>query len=244
MISITSEENFLYKRWVDLSSSRGIKKHNEFILMGDKLIHEFLSHPNYPIVCEITTHKHSPLTSAKQFQLSPELFNNVDVIGTHYNLLVLETRPIAEYSSENQSGLELICPLGDPTNLGSVIRSAVAFGVSKIILTSEACYPYHPKAIKASSGSILHAPLFKASHLNTFLTNTSDIYALDMDGEDIGHFQWPGHIKLLVGEEGPGIHSQHSLKKIKIPIKNVESLNATIAASIAMYLFSTRNKFP
>ncbi|NUN07168.1 MAG: RNA methyltransferase [Bdellovibrio sp.] len=248
MIEISSKTNDHFRRWADLSSARGIKKHHEFILMGDKLIAEFLENPQFKVKAEIIHEDLQPLTrSAKSllgqkislFKLPKALFNEIDVVGTHYNLLVLEPKEIPELSTQAPSGLEVICPLGDPSNLGALIRSALAFGASKVILTAETCNPYHPKAIKASAGALLKIPLVKIGSFADYVAAQDDVYALDMKGESVGQFKWPKNIRLAVGEEGPGFSGLKGLKRLAVPTSgNIESLNATVAASIAFFSYS------
>lgn len=252
MIEISSKSNDHFKRWVDLSSARGIKKHNEFILMGKKLIEEFLVNPQFKIKAEIIHEELASLTMATPalkhqrisvFKLSKALFNEIDSVGTHHNLLVLEPReltPLTEMKSVQ--GLEVVCPLGDPSNLGALARSALAFGANKLILTEESCNPYHPKAIKASAGALLKLPLFQVGKFIDFVATNEEVYALDMKGENVATFPWPKNIRLAIGEEGPGFSGIKGLKRLSISTQGIESLNATVAASIALFSYSCAQK--
>lgn len=250
MTDITSNSNPHFRRWSELSSARGIKKHQEFILMGEKLIQEFLLKPDYKIKAEILCEgqksviMQSPATQNLRipiFKLSKGLFNELDTLGTHYNLLILEPREIDSFSKQKPQGLEVIAPLGDPSNLGALVRSAVAFGASKVILTEESCNPYHPKAIKASAGALLKVALLKAGKLSDLLQD-DELFVLDMVGEDVASFKWPRDIRLAIGEEGPGFGEVKGLKRLSVPTKSVESLNATVAASIALYSYAVTKK--
>lgn len=252
MIEISSKTNDHFKRWIDLGSARGIKKHQEFILMGEKLIHEFLAKPAFRVKAEIVHEDLKSVTmTAKSLQgqripvykLPKALFNEVDTVGTHFNLLVLAPMEIPTLDvSMAPSGLEVIAPLGDPANLGALARSAVAFGASKLILTEETCHPFHPKALKASAGAILKLPLFKVGKFNDFVAQNKDIYALDMKGENVGRFRWPHDLRLAIGEEGPGFGDLKGLQRLSVPTQNVESLNATVAASIAFFTYNQHSK--
>ena len=247
MIDISSKTNDHFRRWSDLSSARGIKKHNEFILMGEKLIAEFLQNPTFKIKAEIIHEELPALTSSLKtrvplFKLPKALFNELDVVGTHYNLLVLEPKEIETLDkSKKPQGLEVVCPLGDPSNLGALARSGLAFGASKILLTEESCNPYHPKAIKASAGALLKLPIYKIGKLSEYLQNNDQDFVLDMKGENVAKFPWPKDIRLVIGEEGPGFSGIKGLKKLSVPSQGVESLNATVAASIALFCYANRN---
>ncbi|MEK2690565.1 TrmH family RNA methyltransferase [Bdellovibrio sp. GT3] len=251
MIEISSKTNDHFRRWMDLSSSRGIKKHGEFILMGEKLIQEFLQNPNFKIKAEILhedlksvtlTHAVSKTQRIPVFKLPKALFNEVDVVGTHYNLLVLEPKSIESLNAAAKpEGLEVIAPLGDPSNLGALVRSAVAFKANKIILTEESSSPYHPKAIKASAGALLKIPLYKTGKFLEFVQTNNEIYALDMKGENVAKFNWPKNLRLVIGEEGPGFSGVKGLNRLSVPTDGVESLNATVAASIALFSYAQKH---
>ncbi len=251
MIEISSKTNDHFRRWADLSSARGIKKHGEFILMGEKLITEFLQNPSFKVKAEIVHEdlKSVTLTASSLkgqkipvFKLPKALFNEIDVIGTHFNLLVLEPKNPQELNSEQPQGLEVVAPLGDPANLGALARSALAFGATKLILTEETCNPYHPKAIKASAGALLKLPLFKVGKFTEFVAGNEDVYALDMKGENVATFKWPKNIRLAIGEEGPGFSGLKGLKRLSVQTQSVESLNATVAASIALFSYASAQK--
>lgn len=247
MIEISSKTNEHFRRWQDLSSAKGIKKHNEFILMGEKLIEEFLENPDFKVKAEIINEDlkakafQSPALKGQKislFKLPKALFNEIDIVGTHSNLLVLEPKSPTPLVAKKPEGLEIIAPLGDPANLGALARSALAFGASKLILTEETANPYHPKAIKASAGAILKIPLYKTIKFAEFIQTNDDVFALDMIGENVGSFKWPKNIRLAIGEEGPGFSGLKGLNKLSVPTQGIESLNATVAASIALYSYS------
>ncbi|MBS1971770.1 MAG: RNA methyltransferase [Bdellovibrionales bacterium] len=243
MTEITSASNELFKNWKNLDTAKGIRKAGEFFLMGEKLIREFSENKElqqkFPVKAELFNEDLRPLKLASDrstFKLAKGLFKELDFVGTHFNLLLLTLPEIPSYDPATQpQGLELVCPLGDPGNLGAVIRSALAFNASRVVLTEEAAFPFTPKVVKASAGAVLQMPLARGGNLQS--ENYADIYALDMVGSDIEDFKWPKNMRLLVGEEGSGVKDMKGLMKLKINTGSVESLNATVAASIALYSF-------
>lgn len=243
MISITSSSNDHFKRLSALSNSKGIKKHGEFIVMGEKLVREFLQDVSgWTIKSEVVPAGAKSLTSkgTTQFELSRDLFEQVDVLGTKFNLLVLEKPELARADlSREPRGLELVCPLGDPSNLGAILRSALAFGASRVILTEESASPFHPKAMKASAGAALRIPLSLTGPLASYRSAGAS-FALEMDGEPLNAWNAPENLRLIVGEEGPGLPDLKSIPRLSVPTDSVESLNAVVAASIAMYAWTTR----
>jgi TrmH family RNA methyltransferase len=237
MLKIESPQNDTYKKLLSLTTSKGLKKEGLFLLSGEKLIREFLKKPNMPLVHEIMGPHAQPVQTdvSKQLQFSAELFAELDVLGTHFNILVLEQPAIAaiDMALHQPHGIEVVIPIGDPGNLGALLRSCEAFGVQHVILTQESAHPFLPKSVKASAGSVLRLSLSRGPALAEFPTNC---IALDMDGAVINDFIWPKSGLLVVGEEGPGLSNGKSrfTKHIRIPTQGVESLNVVVAASIAL----------
>lgn len=239
---ITSASNEVFKLWKTLDTSKAIRKNGLFFLMGEKIVAEFLKAAHEPALARFKVHSEiiaedmRPLTKAPTYKLAKGLFNELDFVGTKSNLLLLTLPEIPAFdSTAKPKGLELICPLGDPGNVGAIIRSALAFHASQVILTEEAAFPFTPKAVKASAGAVLQMPIVRAGKLTEM--NLQETYALDMVGTDISTFPWPEDLRLLIGEEGPGLKNLKGLMKLKINTGPVESLNATVAASIALYSY-------
>jgi TrmH family RNA methyltransferase len=109
-----------------------------------------------------------------------------------------------------------------------------------MVLLQEAATPFHPKAVRAASGSLFSLPLFRGPSIKNLADlKLPHLIALDARGKDIRKFKWPSTPLLLVGEEGPGIPPELRCEKLSIPLKNnVESLNATAASAIALSHFS------
>lgn len=178
--------------------------------------------------------------------LARSIFEELDVSGTHHPLLLTRTPEIADADlSKAPEGLEVLCALGDPSNVGALLRSAAAFGASKVILLRECASPFHPKAVRAASASTLLTALERGPSIKDLpgATINGPVLALDMNGRDLGKFEWPKNARLLIGEEGPGVPSSKSFEFLSIPMaKDVESLNATVAASVALYSYYNRHR--
>jgi TrmH family RNA methyltransferase len=253
MIEITSDGNSQFRRFFTLLSSRGIKKEGLFLLSGENLIREFLEQQDLlshlQVEAEITfdsTQSYGDRLprSAKSYLMSRALFNQLDWIGTHHPLLVLKVPEIKEWTPTELKGLTVLTPLGDPGNLGSLMRSCDAFGIKNLVLLQEAAHPFLPKTVKASAGSALRLQLHHGPSVDTlkdFDFVLKNLVALDIHGETLANFQWPKDSFLLLGEEGRGLPlGLKAAHRLKIPTTNVESLNAVVAASVALYDFSLK----
>jgi tRNA G18 (ribose-2'-O)-methylase SpoU len=130
----------------------------------------------------------------------------------------------------------VLVPFQDPENVGALIRSAVAFQADHVVLLAECAHPFHPKALRASGGAVLGAPLLQGPALAA-LPDSLPVIPLSGEGADIAGFRFPAQGALLPGMEGPGLPAAWRERGVSIPIAGVESLNASVAAGIALYLW-------
>ncbi|MGZ3690582.1 MAG: TrmH family RNA methyltransferase [Pseudobdellovibrio sp.] len=245
---ITSSSNNQFRIWKSLTTSKGIKENNQFFLMGEKLVEEFLEKPVEGFKAEYLIHDAEipQKTSIKKTFLTKELFKELDVLGTKTPMLILS---FSDFKEKNFStapiGLELICPLGDPRNLGALTRTALGFGINEIVLTKESTHPFLPHAVKASAGAVLKMMFTKSPLATNEIPVEAGHYALALHGTSLEQVPWPRHLRLWVGEEGPGLNLTLPQKKlmnfVNIPTKNIESLNAMVSTSLALWEWKKQN---
>ncbi len=237
MNEITSAQNGKYRRWLSLLESKGIKKEGAALVSGEKLVQELIA--DSPDLIEEILLPPKAKAEATPFPttlLASPLFRELDVIGTHSPLAVIKTKPIPEWEPGPPAGLELIVSLSDPSNLGALLRSAEAFGATRVILTKECASPYLPKALKAASNATFRVKLASTGSLKDL--KIENAFGLDMEGEDLAQFTWPRDAHLILGEEGQGLPPTLNIKRLKIAMSGkIESLNATVAASIALFSY-------
>lgn len=248
---IESKTNQTFKRFLSLHESAGIKEHQEFLIFGQKAVLETLrNHPD--AVSEVITFPKSEGTKSlppkvRITELAKNIFNEVDIFKTSFPILVCKTWNIPTIDLERESpiGFEILCPIGDPRNLGALMRTSFALGASKLVLLKEAANPFLPACTRAASGSLFNIKFCRGpsvSALQSYCQNPQ-YYGLDMNGTDISRFAWPLDLRLVVGEEGPGLRGLEFKQKLTIPQQvGADSLNVTIATSLA--LFSYRAHHP
>jgi TrmH family RNA methyltransferase len=134
----------------------------------------------------------------------------------------------------------------DPGNLGTIIRSAAAFGVSQIVLSSDCADLYHPRVIRAAMGTLFHTRVLIAEDIVGVVWSLSRhgrVYAaaLDETAEQLGGISFGEGDAVIVGNEGHGLSDAvlaACTNKVYIPMApGVESLNAGIAASLLLWEF-------
>ena len=141
--------------------------------------------------------------------------------------------------------------VSDPRNIGSIIRSAVSFGIDGIIV-KERHFPGESKLLyKSASGCMEYINIFTVSNINTTLKYLREknfwVYAFNSKSQkDFTQIEWKGNNILLFGSEGFGI-KKHTEKytdfSVKINIdKIVESLNISNSASIVFHHINNSKK--
>ncbi len=131
----------------------------------------------------------------------------------------------------------------DPGNLGTILRSAEAFGATGAICLPGTVSAWNSKAVRASSGSVFILPLVSASADECYQQLTeagARIFATEVDGASPVHtIDLTGPVALVVGNEGSGVPAdllQRASGRITIPCPGpVESLNVGVAAGILLY---------
>lgn len=131
----------------------------------------------------------------------------------------------------------------DPGNLGTIIRSAVAFHIDTIVCSPDTVDFYNPKVVRASQGMLFHIPIF-VERTDKFIQylKTQDYKIVGTkvtNGHDVRDASIYSHFALIIGNEGQGISKDiEDLCDEYLYIKmneKCESLNASVAASILLY---------
>jgi TrmH family RNA methyltransferase len=146
--------------------------------------------------------------------------------------------------------LAVLAGIQDPGNLGTIMRSAEAFGADGVIALPGTVSGWNPKAIRASAGSIFRLPLVAASVTECF-TNLREggvriLTTTVRAAEPVDLVDLTGAVALIFGNEGNGVPESIATfadEPITISCPGaVESLNAAVAASVALYEASRQRR--
>ncbi len=151
------------------------------------------------------------------------------------------------FDLKDTNRLLLLDGVSDPGNLGTIIRTAVAFGYEGILFANNCCDPYNPKVIRSATGNFFKIPF--ATVANSFVLKEFRDYQFVMTDLHAGSAHQPEDVPLedkfilVLGSEAHGI-SQDILniphENVQIYTTDVESLNVATAGAIIMYEFSKR----
>ena len=130
--------------------------------------------------------------------------------------------------------------VGDPGNLGTIIRTLDWFGFDQIVCSSNCTEFYNPKCINATMGSFARMKVYYTNLIPLFQSANIPVYGAVLEGNDPQAMKFPDSMFLVMGSESHGI-SQEVLpfltKKVTIPkYGEAESLNVGIATGILAYL--------
>lgn len=175
-----------------------------------------------------------------QYIINEEIMGKISQQNTSQGVLFLvKSLPTKEVTSNKVLYLD---DVSDPGNLGTIFRTALAFGYSDIILSKNSCYKYNPKVVQASQGSIFKLNIVEED--NYYLPRLKNlgfkvVVTYLRDSIDIKDTPKLDKFILVLGNEARGVSDEvmsFADYKVRIDIENIESLNVAIAGAISMYL--------
>jgi len=155
---------------------------------------------------------------------------------------VVEYTPEALEINPEHGNYLLIDNLSDPGNLGTLIRSAAAFGFDGILLHGDCVEVFNPKTIRATMGALPFCRCWQTD--DTAFTKLAElgydlISTVITGGENLHEATFGPKNVLVIGNEANGVSDaiqKRAIRHLSIPISgNVESLNAAVAGSIGMF---------
>ncbi len=160
-------------------------------------------------------------------------------------VLAVLAQPEAHLESLAGEGFVLMLDaVQDPGNVGTLVRSAVAFGLAGVICLDGTTDPWGAKAVRASAGLVFRIPVWSATlpeAAKALAARGAEVLAAAADGRDVRAFRagGPGLRVLVLGNEGAGVRPETRAladSNVAVPMRGgVESLNVGVAGSILMY---------
>ena len=265
---ITSRQNPFVKWCASLSTKKGRDLAKSFIAEGEKLSMEAIEAALPVTHVVITESKAKQILPIVRHALLDKRFDDTEIIllsDSAFEKISTEKAPQGiitvikyldffseidiiykeEFSLDPSERVILLSSLRDPGNLGAVIRSAVAFGVDRIILSADSADLYNPKTVRSAMGSIFRVKATVVSDMSAYVKlmqeNGRRVFAAELrDGaKSLGEVSLTSSDAVIIGNEGHGVSRELSSVcdgSVYIPIsKKTESLNASVAAAIFMW---------
>ncbi|WP_041822494.1 TrmH family RNA methyltransferase [Alkalihalophilus pseudofirmus] len=247
MKRIDSVKNEQVKGWKKLHTKKGRDKAGRFLIEGFHLVEEALKAKFHIEVILMTEQTVLPLTwevyENDIIIVSPQVLKEISETETPQGIAAVCAIPAPPSMTTLSGQFLLIDRVQDPGNIGTMIRTADAAGMTGVVLGEGSVDLFNSKVIRASQGSIFHMPVIRGSLIEwveklkeknipvfgTSLTEASSYTAIEPQPE----------FALIVGNEGEGVQSElleGSDQNIYIPIYGqAESLNVAVATGILLY---------
>ncbi len=235
---ITSLENNKVKEVVKLQSKKYRDLTNTFVVETEHLVEEA---EKAGIVKDLFLVEDEFVDRDDTYFVTKEVMKKMSSMESPSNVLAIcEKNNSTEIIGDK---ILLLDEIQDPGNLGTIIRSSVAFGVNTIILSPDTVDLYNPKVIRASEGMFCHINIITMDleeAIRIIKDRNITIYGTNVvNGEDVRNINNKVSYALVLGNEGNGVkkHIQELCdKNLYIPMnEECESLNVGVACSILLY---------
>jgi TrmH family RNA methyltransferase len=222
----------------------GVKLIEEALRSGLHLETVFFSESARPLAEKLLTQINA---RTETLVLPNVLFNSIvpsDAPQGVAALLKLPAFSIEQLLARSNNGpLVVAAGLQDPGNLGTILRSAEAFGAAGVFLTEGTVSPYNSKVLRGSAGSIFRVPVLQISSAELIpILRARGVRLLatsSHQGTPLPRISWTLPLAIFIGNEGAGLSRELTRQMdetLAIPqASQVESLNAGVAASIVLY---------
>jgi len=233
---ITSRHNPYFR---DLATARRDK--NLMALEGRRLVEDALSRGLTPRLCAVTPdyitqngHPPTPYLIIKE-----DLLAHLSDTRTPQGIVLFVDRPYATLQdAARHDRLIILDGVQDPGNVGTIVRTAEAFGFQGIIITPGTASPFSDKAVRASMGSFLGVTIAQADYVD-LTTLDHCLISLVLDATNrLSRDLFMGRYAICFGQEGRGLSPDLealSQTTVSIPMTGpTESLNVAAAAAIVM----------
>ena len=253
---ITSKDNSLVKEVSRLiSSSRERRIRGQFVAEGLRLCTDAVS-SGAAVVSFLYTpqaREREPevfgeiaAASERSYEISPEIMERIsDTEHPQGFLCVISSASGKKLDEIKKNGrYAALENISDPSNLGTILRTAEALGIDGVILSRGCCDIYSPKVVRGSMGAVFRVPFRIEEDLTRFIADRTaagiNTYAsTPRDAGDIAGCDLSGGGIMLIGNEANGLREETIRAcscRVRINMKGrAESLNASAAAAILLY---------
>ena len=234
---ITSLSNPLIKKIMGLKTKKNRIINHQYLVEGKHMVEEALLSGVVDMV--ITTDKNVKDATI----VNENIMKKIAFTKNPQPYMAICHKCKSYLDTENKRTL-ILDDIQDPGNLGTLIRTALAFGFNQIVLSEDTVDVYNDKVLRATQGAIYRVNIVNGA-LERIIPELqkSGVYVaastLD-DASNIDSIENYDKMAIVLGNEGNGMHAhivELCNQSLYIPISNMESLNVAIAGGIIMYKY-------
>ncbi len=235
-MKITSVNNDLIKETSKLLMGKYRETSRLFLLEGEKGIQEAID-AKLEIVRIFSTAGYE--NHPARIEVTEPVLVKISDTKTPPKAIAVVKQPEFKWKDKFRK-VVLLEGIKDPGNLGTILRSASAFGIDAIVLYGDTVDLYNPKCVRSAVGNLWKVPVFKMADLSIF--KDYEIVATLPRGKNVTplkNYNPAERVLIMFGSEADGLSKElkdFATKNLTIEMKeNVESLNLSVSASIVMY---------
>jgi TrmH family RNA methyltransferase len=262
MNTISSKDNQIVKEAASLKEKKYRDALGLYLIEGPNLVRELMDFGGRPRFiflkagageeAQAIARKAEKLTAV--YELSAEAFAKVSSDSSPQGIIAAAEKDFLKsdefFRRAGDGNVLVLDRLQDPGNVGTLLRSAEAFGFAGAVLVKGCADPYQTKCVRAAAGSILRFPMLfcdSGKEAAKVLRGAGKkLYAACMEGEvSLYDAALERNTAVIIGNEGNGVSEEliSEAERLYIPMYGAtESLNAAIAGTIIMYEAKRQNK--
>jgi TrmH family RNA methyltransferase len=259
---VQSVQNSMVKHAYSLKIPKKLKIAEDFLCEGFHLVQEAfksdlklrfifgtkegLSHPDGLEIQESAKRR-----KVRVFEVTPQIISYLSDTVSPQGMIAVVKKIETSWPEQSEGLFLAVHQVQDAGNMGTLFRSAEAFGVKHIFLTEGCCDPFNPKVVRAAMGSLFRLPYIMGKtwveYMDWAKKNEVNTSALTQLGsKPLVDVKFSNRELIWVGAEGGGLPAElveACAGRILIPMAGkVESLNVSVAASIALFQASSNKQ--
>ncbi len=238
---IDSLTNSQVKYWVSLQQAKNRQETGQFLVEGDHLVQEAFKAQAVDLIL-LSEGRENPYPEIRSLVLSEKVFKKVSQIQSQGSIMAIcHFRKSMQKLGERM----ILCDrIQDPGNLGTIIRTATAFGFDQIICSKDCVDFTNEKVIRATQGALFHIDCVQTD-LSEFLKEIKKsgikVYGTALsEAIELSNIQPTVPVAIVLGNEGSGVSDEifdQCDQNILIESSSFESLNVAVACGILCYHF-------
>ena len=241
-----------------LSKAKERREYGEYVVEGIRMVSEVPSSDLVRIYISESFSKNCEYKYDKAITevVSDNVYNHMSDTKTPQGIMAIvkmKRYTLSDVLGKDRKGSAplVLCVenLQDPGNLGTIIRMGEAAGATGVVISSNSVDIYNPKVVRSTMGAIFRVPFAYGNSIDDIIAACKQagvsIYGAALEGNDVRRENYENKLAFIIGNESAGMTEESKAvcdKLVRIPMcGKVESLNASVAAAVLMYMSNINN---
>ena len=240
---ITSINNNIIKEFAKLKEKKYRIQKGEFLIEGDHLINEAYNANRLKILLSSNDDILNKYDKCEKYKVSEDIIKKLSQTTSPQGLVGICDIKDTSVDYKKYQHILILDDVKDPGNIGTLIRTSLAFDIDLIVMSNDSCDIYNDKVVRASQGAIFNIDIVYKDlkdEIKLMKNNNIKILSTSLSAAiDVKDIKKMDKYAIILGNEAKGV--SEDIQKMAdinviIPIsKKMESLNVAIAGAIMMY---------